>query len=154
MSAEVANVVTPVSETVAAEPKVESNVEPKHEAENSTKKTKTKTKVTKSAKSAKSLAGRTVQKLQNTVLPVRHRKQLNKVHPLRRPVIRRLGYRAGVLRTSKSVYETVRNSLEQMLRQTLKEATTATKLCHRKTITTEDVIFGLRDMGASSFGVN
>lgn len=86
---------------------------------------------------------------------LRNKAQPNKdsLHGLTKPALQRLARRAGVKRTYSSVYGEARNAMHAFLQRILQDTTTYMAHCHRKTVTTMDVIYALKRHDALVYGV-
>lgn len=86
--------------------------------------------------------------------PKRHLKQSKKsgMKLISNPPIRRLARRGGVKRISGSTYDEMRTSAEIFLSNTIKDAVSYTEYCHRRTVTSEDVVQSLKRTGKKLYG--
>jgi len=83
----------------------------------------------------------------------RHRKPIaNSLVGITKPAIRRLARRGGVKRISSLIYEEVRLVLRQFLEDVVRDTVTYTEHAKRKTVTTMDVIYGLKRHGRTLYG--
>jgi histone H4 len=83
----------------------------------------------------------------------RHRKVLhNNIQGITKPAIRRMARRGGVKRISGLIYEETRGILKVFLEKVIRDTVTYTEHARRKTVTTMDVIYGLRRNKISLFG--
>jgi histone H4 len=83
----------------------------------------------------------------------RHKQPLrDNILGITRPAIRRLARRGGVKRISGLIYEVTRKVLKEFLEEALKNAITYMEHGKRKTVTTDDVLCGLKRMGHPMYG--
>lgn len=78
----------------------------------------------------------------------RHRKQLkDTIVGISKPAIRRLARRGGVKRISQQIYEEGRSCLKVWLENVLRSTIAYTEHARRKTVTVNDVVYGLKRQG-------
>ena len=83
--------------------------------------------------------------------PRRHRQPAYRVG-ISKPEIRRLARRGGVKRISAGVYPEAEASLRMFLKNVLEKAVVYTEYGQRKTVTTMDVVMGLKAVGRTLYG--
>lgn len=74
-------------------------------------------------------------------------------HYVRRPALKRLARRGGVKRLSNETYDELRDILSRYLNQILKHTLTVTHFAGRKTVSTEDVVFALKQNNSPIYGM-
>jgi len=83
----------------------------------------------------------------------RHRKILrDNLQGVTAPAIRRLARRGGVKRMSKTTPEEARAVLKVFLERTIRSAVIYTEHARRKTVTSNDVVYGLKQQGQTLYG--
>lgn len=83
----------------------------------------------------------------------RHRKVLrDNIQGITKPAIRRLARRGGVKRISSLIYEEMRGVLKMFLENVIRDSTVYTEHAHRKTVTTQDVVYSLKKAGRTLYG--
>lgn len=83
----------------------------------------------------------------------RHRRILrDNIQGITKPCIKRLARRAGVKRLSGLVYEETRGVLKVFLENVLRAAITYTEHGRRRTVSVEDIIYGLKNQGRVLYG--
>ncbi|KAG8422575.1 hypothetical protein J3459_010249 [Metarhizium acridum] len=84
---------------------------------------------------------------------VRHRKVLrDTINGITKPAIRRLARRGGVKRISADIYDECRKALRLKLEQILRICAVYVEHRNAKTVTVDDVIFALRQIGRPIYG--
>ncbi|PIA88976.1 Histone [Cercospora beticola] len=82
-----------------------------------------------------------------------HQKVLrDNVQGVTKPAIRRLARRGGVKRISGDIYSGIRVALKQRLEELIKRAALIVEVSNRKTVTTIDVVYALKQYGATIYG--
>jgi len=83
----------------------------------------------------------------------KHRKILrDSIDGITKNDIRRLARRGGVKRISLSSYDAVRDALKDFLKDVIHRTIIYTDHSHRKTVTPQDVIYGLKSKGITFYG--
>ncbi|PPJ56907.1 hypothetical protein CBER1_02257 [Cercospora berteroae] len=83
----------------------------------------------------------------------RHQKVLrDNIQGITKPSIRRLARRGGVKRISGGIYSDIRIALKQRLEDLLKKAALIVENANRKTVTTIDVVYALKQYGTTIYG--
>jgi histone H4 len=72
---------------------------------------------------------------------------------LRKPSIRRLARRGGVKRLSGDTYESVRTIMKDYLKGVVRDALLVTRHAGRKTVTSEDVVFSMKQKRSMVYGI-
>jgi len=83
----------------------------------------------------------------------RHRRPIREsIQGITKPAIRRLARRGGVKRISSEIYDETRFVLKSFIENVIRDAVTYTEHARRKTVTTTDVILGLKRNGQTLYG--
>lgn len=76
----------------------------------------------------------------------RHKKKLTaSINGITKPAVRRLSRRAGIKRISGTLYEETRSHLKTFLESVIRDSTVYTEHAKRKTVTVNDVVYGLKN---------
>lgn len=85
--------------------------------------------------------------------PIRRRKVLrDNLEHISKASIKQLARRGGVIRMSEKIYKPVRKTLKEFLSRIIQDAVVYVEHAKRKTVTSMDIVYALKNNGMSMYG--